>query len=161
MRIFCLDHKLNLSDAYLKPGFAFGGSCLPKDIRALNHAARAADVDTPVLATLLPANVARIRAAVATVLVTRKRRIGVVGLAFKSGTDDLRESPIVAVVECLIGNADEQSEAVVGAARPGQVIVDLTRSLRARRVFAASDGSECASVPIEPVSPRPALPLVH
>ncbi|MHB1814309.1 MAG: nucleotide sugar dehydrogenase [Steroidobacteraceae bacterium] len=214
MRVFCLDHKLNLSDAYLKPGFAFGGSCLPKDIRALNHAARAADVDTPVLATLLPANVARIRAAAATILATRRRRIGVVGLAFKSGTDDLRESPIVAVVECLIGkglqvrildhnvavarltgangryiegaiphisslmcesaeellehaevlligNADEQSEAVVGAARPGQVIVDLTRSLRARPVFAAADGSECVSVPIEPVSPRPALPLVH
>lgn len=103
MRAFCLDKKLNISDAYLRPGFAFGGSCLPKDLRALSYVAHGADVDIPLLSTLLPANAARIRRAVDTIVATHKRRIGVLGLAFKSDTDDLRESPMVAVVESLIG----------------------------------------------------------
>ncbi|MBI3491889.1 MAG: UDP-glucose/GDP-mannose dehydrogenase family protein [Acidobacteria bacterium] len=103
MRIFLMDRKLNVSEAYLRPGFAFGGSCLPKDLRALLGAGRSADLTLPLLSTLLPANDARIRRAVDAVMDTGKRRIGVVGLAFKAGTDDLRESPMVALVEGLIG----------------------------------------------------------
>src|SRR5207253_3743634 len=103
MRIFLMDRKLNVSDAYLRPGFAFGGSCLPKDLRALVYAARSADVALPLLSAILPSNEGQIRRAVETVLATRKRRIGVVGLAFKAGTDDLRESPMVTLVETLIG----------------------------------------------------------
>lgn len=103
MRIFCMDRKLNISTAYLQPGFAFGGSCLPKDLRALTYAARAADAATPLLASILPSNEARIRRAVEAILATRKKHIGVVGLAFKPGTDDLRESPMVTLVEALIG----------------------------------------------------------
>src|SRR5438093_6642365 len=103
MRIFLMDRKLNVSEAYLRPGFAFGGSCLPKDLRALLHAARAADVSPPVLSAILPSNEAQIRRGVDAVLETRKRRVGVVGLSFKPGTDDLRESPMVALVERLVG----------------------------------------------------------
>jgi len=103
MRIFLMDRKLNVSQAYLRPGFAFGGSCLPKDLRALLYAARTADVSPPVLSAILPSNEAQIRRGVDAVLETRKRRVGVVGLSFKPGTDDLRESPMVALVEALIG----------------------------------------------------------
>src|SRR5213592_1067031 len=103
MRIFLMDRKLNVSEAYLRPGFAFGGSCLPKDLRALVYAARTADVSVPLLAAILPSNEGQIRRAVEAVLATRKRRIGVVGLSFKPGTDDLRESPMVTLVETLIG----------------------------------------------------------
>jgi GDP-mannose 6-dehydrogenase len=103
MRIFLMDRKLNVSEAYLHPGFAFGGSCLPKDLRALVYAARTADVAVPLLAAILPSNERQVRRAVEAVLATRKRRIGVVGLAFKAGTDDLRESPMVTLVETLIG----------------------------------------------------------
>jgi|SRR5579863_494159 len=103
MRIFRMDRKLNVSEAYLRPGFAFGGSCLPKDIRALTYAARNADVELPLIGTILASNEAQIRHAVDAVLATRKRRIGVIGLSFKPGTDDLRESPMVTLVETLIG----------------------------------------------------------
>ena len=103
MRIFCEDRKLNLSPAYLKPGFAYGGSCLPKDLRALTRVARTRDVAVPLLDSLAASNEQRIRDAVAWVLATGKRRVGVLGFAFKSGTDDLRESPIVTVIEALIG----------------------------------------------------------
>jgi GDP-mannose 6-dehydrogenase len=103
MEVFCMDRKLNISSAYLRPGFAFGGSCLPKDVRALTHAARRADVDLPVLNGILPSNEGQIRRAIELVLATGKRRIGVVGLTFKPETDDLRESPMVALVEALIG----------------------------------------------------------
>jgi GDP-mannose 6-dehydrogenase len=102
-RIFLMDRKLNVSEAYLRPGFAFGGSCLPKDLRALLYAARTADVFTPLLSSLLPSNEAQIRRAAEKVLETRKRRVGVIGLSFKPGTDDLRESPMVTLVEMLIG----------------------------------------------------------
>jgi len=103
MRIFLMDRKLNVSEAYLRPGFAFGGSCLPKDLRALLYAARAADVSVPLLSTILPSNEGQIRRQIEAVLETGKRHIGVVGLSFKPGTDDLRESPMVVLVEALIG----------------------------------------------------------
>jgi GDP-mannose 6-dehydrogenase len=103
MRVFAMDRKLNVSEAYLRPGFAFGGSCLPKDLRALLYAARAADVSVPMLASVLPSNEAQVRRGVDLVLASRRQRVGVVGLSFKAGTDDLRESPMVALVETLIG----------------------------------------------------------
>jgi GDP-mannose 6-dehydrogenase len=103
MRIFRMDHKLNVSETYLKPGFAFGGSCLPKDVRALTYAARSADVELPLIGRILESNSGQIRRAVDTILASHKRRIGVIGLSFKPGTDDLRESPMVTLVETLIG----------------------------------------------------------
>jgi GDP-mannose 6-dehydrogenase len=103
MRIFRQDRKLNVAPAYLKPGFAFGGSCLPKDVRALLCSGRIYDVSTPVLSAVVQSNKAQITRGVEAVLQTRKKKIGVVGLAFKTNTDDLRESPMVTLVETLIG----------------------------------------------------------
>lgn len=103
MRIFCLDDKLNISKAYLRPGFAFGGSCLPKDIKALLYAARHANVAVPLLDAILTSNQAQIVHGIDAVMTTGKKRIGIFGLAFKPDTDDLRESPMVALVEALIG----------------------------------------------------------
>jgi len=103
MRIFRLDRKLNISEAYLKPGFAFGGSCLPKDVRALVNAARALDVPLSLLSSIMPANDGQVLRGLEAVTTAGKRRIGIVGLAFKPGSDDLRESPMVALVERLIG----------------------------------------------------------
>ncbi len=187
MRLFLMDRKLNVSEAYLRPGFAFGGSCLPKDVRALLHAGRTADLAPALLSSILPANDAQIRRGVEAVLETRRRRIGVVGLAFKAGTDDLRESPMVLLVETLIGKgcdvrildqsvavaqlvganrrfieeeiphisslmchevetlvdhaevlviggAGEPARRVLAAARPDQVVVDLTRGAAGTRV---------------------------
>jgi len=101
--VFLTDKKLNVSAAYLRPGFAFGGSCLPKDVRALVWAAKSHDVSTPLLSAIIPSNEGQVRTAVETVLSAKKKRVGVVGLAFKPGTDDLRESPVVTLVENLIG----------------------------------------------------------
>ncbi len=103
MRIFCQDTKLNLSPAYLKPGFAYGGSCLPKDLRAMTWLARSRDVEIPMLSHIAPSNDAQIRNALRLISADGKKKIAVLGFAFKGGTDDLRESPIVTVVEALLG----------------------------------------------------------
>lgn len=103
MRLLCLDRQLNISPAYLRPGFAFGGSCLPKDLKALLYAAKSNDVELPMLAHVLPSNAAHIEHAINTVLASGKRSIGMIGLSFKSGTDDLRESPFVIMAERFIG----------------------------------------------------------
>jgi GDP-mannose 6-dehydrogenase len=103
MRLFCRDTRLNLGPAYLRPGFAFGGSCLPKDLRALNQRARHHDLDLPVLGAILPSNERHVEEAIHMIERLRRRRVGVLGLSFKAGTDDLRESPILRVVGTLVG----------------------------------------------------------
>ena len=101
--IFASDTRLNISSAYLNPGFAFGGSCLPKDVRALAYRARELDLRLPLLESLLPSNHEHIERAVEIILRARKKKIGLLGLSFKAGTDDLRESPQVQVVKRLLG----------------------------------------------------------
>jgi GDP-mannose 6-dehydrogenase len=103
MEIFCADHKLNLSSSYLRPGFAFGGSCLPKDVRALGYEARRLELDLPLLNAVLPSNRSHVDRAFRAIVDRGQRRVGVLGLSFKAGTDDLRESPMVEVVERLLG----------------------------------------------------------
>jgi len=103
MNIFTRDHQLNISGKYLNPGFAFGGSCLPKDLRALVHRARALDLQLPLLATILPSNSIHLEYCFRLVQRAGRKKIGILGLSFKSGTDDLRESPMVQMVERLLG----------------------------------------------------------
>lgn len=103
MGIFCQDKKLNISTAYLKPGFAFGGSCLPKDLRALSYQAKMHDLQLPILGSVLPSNEMQVARGVKQVIDSGNSRVGVFGFSFKAGTDDLRESPMIEVIERLIG----------------------------------------------------------
>lgn len=127
MDIFCQDRRLNISPAYLRPGFAFGGSCLPKDTRALLYRAKERDVEAPLLSAALASNRQQIERGIEMVERTGRRRVGVLGLSFKPGTDDVRESPVVPLVEALHGRGyqvsvyDEQ--------------VDLGRIVGANRTF--------------------------
>ncbi len=103
MKIFCQDKKLNISPAYLMPGFAFGGSCLPKDLRALAYKAKSQDLHLPIMSAILPSNELQISQGLRLITEKGHRRIGILGFSFKSGTDDLRESPMIEVIEHLIG----------------------------------------------------------
>lgn len=125
MEAFAGDSKLNISKAYLKPGFAFGGSCLPKDLRAMVYHAKQHDLDLPLLASILPSNELHLRRGLESILALGKKRIGILGLSFKAGTDDLRESPMIPLVKTLLGEGlqvaiyDPQVKmsAIVGANR--------------------------------------------
>jgi GDP-mannose 6-dehydrogenase len=125
MATLCEDKKLNVSAAYLKPGFAFGGSCLPKDLRALNYRGNRLDLHLPLLESAIPSNHQHLQRAVDAVLDLPSSRLGVIGLAFKENTDDLRESPVVTLLEHLIGKGRDvrifdphiQMESIYGSNR--------------------------------------------
>jgi GDP-mannose 6-dehydrogenase len=151
MRLFCEDKKLNISPAYLRPGFAFGGSCLPKDVRALSYQGKLRDVNAPIMSAILASNRVHIDLALDMIMSTGKKRIGLLGLSFKEGTDDLRESPIVVLAERLLGKGYELAifdrnvklASLVGANRDyilnhiphiGRLLLDTPEAL-----FAASD----------------------
>jgi GDP-mannose 6-dehydrogenase len=103
MRIFCEDRKLNISTTYLKPGFAVGGSCLPKDLRALSYQAKIHDLQLPILTSILPSNELQIARGLQMIIEKENTKVGILGFSFKAGTDDLRESPVIEVIERLIG----------------------------------------------------------
>lgn len=107
MNIFCQDTKLNISSAYLFPGFAFGGSCLPKDLRALAYKAKSHDLQLPILNSILPSNEIQVSRGIQLIMEKGYRKIGILGFSFKAGTDDLRESPLVEVIERLLGKGYE------------------------------------------------------
>jgi GDP-mannose 6-dehydrogenase len=103
MKIFCQDKKLNISPAYMTPGFAFGGSCLPKDLRALSYKAKSYDLNLPIMNAILPSNELQVAKGLRLITETGQRKVGILGFSFKAGTDDLRESPMIEVIEHLIG----------------------------------------------------------
>jgi GDP-mannose 6-dehydrogenase len=103
MKIFCQDKKLNISPAYLLPGFAFGGSCLPKDLRALGYQAKVHDLQLPILGSILPSNEMQVARGLQLIMDKGHRQVGILGFSFKAGTDDLRESPVIEVIERLLG----------------------------------------------------------
>ncbi|MGA7193611.1 MAG: nucleotide sugar dehydrogenase, partial [Anaerolineales bacterium] len=103
MEMFCQDTKLNISKAYLVPGFAFGGSCLPKDLRALTYKAKSCDVELPIISSILPSNEMQVKRGLEIIIGKRKKKVGVLGFSFKAGTDDLRESPVIEMIERLLG----------------------------------------------------------
>jgi len=127
MRIFAQDTKLNISAAYLRPGFAYGGSCLPKDVRGAVRLAKDAGLRLPLLESIGPSNEAQVRRALSLIEATRSRRIGILGLSFKEGTDDLRESPIIQVIESLVGRGF--------TVRVHDENVELARLVGANRTF--------------------------
>ncbi len=103
MNIFCQDKKLNISPAYLLPGFAFGGSCLPKDLRALAYKAKTHDLQLPIMTSILPSNELQVARGLQLIMEGGSKRVGILGFSFKAGTDDLRESPMIEIIERLIG----------------------------------------------------------
>ncbi len=103
MNIFCQDKKLNISPAYLMPGFAFGGSCLPKDLRALGYKAKSSDLQLPILSSVLPSNEMQVTRGLQMIMDKGHKKVGILGFSFKAGTDDLRESPVIEVIERLLG----------------------------------------------------------
>ena len=103
MDIFCQDRKLNISPNYLRPGFAFGGSCLPKDLRALTYKSKMLDLELPIRSAILPSNTLQVQKGLDMIISKGRKKIGLLGLSFKAGTDDLRESPMVEVIERLLG----------------------------------------------------------
>ncbi|MGA9041518.1 MAG: UDP-glucose/GDP-mannose dehydrogenase family protein [Terriglobales bacterium] len=103
MNIFCQDKKLNISPAYLLPGFAFGGSCLPKDLRALSYHAKTHDLEAPILSSILPSNEIQVSRGLKLIMDKGHKQVGILGFSFKAGTDDLRESPVIEVIERLLG----------------------------------------------------------
>jgi GDP-mannose 6-dehydrogenase len=107
MKIFCQDRKLNISPAYLTPGFAFGGSCLPKDLRALNYKAKVSDLELPIISSILPSNEMQVNRGLQIIIGKGKKKVGVLGFSFKAGTDDLRESPMIEIIERLLGKGYE------------------------------------------------------
>jgi GDP-mannose 6-dehydrogenase len=107
MRIFCQDSKLNISSAYLTPGFAFGGSCLPKDLRAISYQAKMHDLQLPILTSILPSNEMQVARGLQLIMQKGHKQIGILGFSFKAGTDDLRESPVIEVIERLIGKGHD------------------------------------------------------
>lgn len=103
MNIFCQDKKLNISPAYLSPGFAFGGSCLPKDLRALSYQAKMHDLELPIMTSILPSNEMQVNRGLQLIIDKGHKKVGILGFSFKAGTDDLRESPVIEVIERLLG----------------------------------------------------------
>jgi GDP-mannose 6-dehydrogenase len=103
MEMFCMDTKLNISSAYLSPGFAFGGSCLPKDLRALNYTSKLRDLELPILGSILRSNDLQVMRGVDLIMAKGHNRVGILGFSFKEGTDDLRESAVIEVIERLVG----------------------------------------------------------
>ena len=109
MEMVCEDKQLNISPAYLRPGFAFGGSCLPKDLRALTYQARSNDLDLPLLSAIVPSNKMHMERGIQLVETVGNKKVGVLGLSFKAGTDDVRESPMIPLIETLVGRGYDLS----------------------------------------------------